>query len=85
MNNLIHITFLFQNLRNAEKIKTDVDRLLLVLIMKNNFLIYFVKFDLFRIWKPKVVYLRPFLSSLILSKFWKRNSMYTEKKMLLNQ
>ena len=38
-----------------EKIKTDVDRLLLVLTMKKNFLIHFAKIELFLISKAKVL------------------------------
>ena len=60
----------------VEKIKTDVDELLLVLTMKNKFLIYFAKIELFSISYPKVVYLRPFLSSRTFPKFWKQNLMY---------
>ena len=46
----------------AKKIKTDVDRLLLILPMKKNFPICFAKIELSSISKPKVIYLRPFLS-----------------------
>ena len=48
----------------VEKVKTDVDRLLLVLTMKKKFPIYFAKTELFSILKPKVVYLSLFLSFL---------------------
>ena len=65
----------------AEEIKTDVDRLLLVLIMKINLLIYFVELTFFfHFRKPKIVYLRQFLSSLPFPKFWKQNFMYFEHK-----
>ena len=53
----------------------DVNRLLLVLIMKKKFLIHFAKIELL-ILKLKVVYLRPFLSYLPLPKFFKQNFMY---------
>ena len=38
----------------AEKIKTDVDSLLLMLIMKTNFPIYFAKIELFFNFKTKI-------------------------------
>ena len=46
----------------AQKIKTDVDRLLLVLIMKKKYVDIFCKIELlFLFSKPKVVYVRTFL------------------------
>ena len=60
----------------VEKIKTHVDRLLLILIMKRKFPIYFFKIELFLFSKLKVVYLRLFLSSLLFPKFKKQNFMY---------
>ena len=56
----------------------DVGRLLLVLIMKKKFAIYFAKTELFSISELKVVYLRSFLSSLIFPKIGngKKNLMY---------
>ena len=44
--------------------------------MKTMFAIYFTKLELFIFSEPKVVYLRPFLSSLPFKKFWKENLMY---------
>ena len=58
------------------KIKTDVNRLLLVLTMKKNFRYILIKLNFFSISKPNVVYLCPFLSSLPFLKFWKLNFMY---------
>ena len=60
----------------VEKLKTNVDRLLLVLIMEQKFPKYFVKLDFFSFLKPNVVYLRPFLNSLQFPKFWEQNFMY---------
>ena len=48
----------------VEKIKSDADRPHLVLIIKK-ISIDFAKIELFSFPKPKVVYLRPFLSTLI--------------------
>ena len=45
------------------KMKTDVDRLLLVLIIEKKFPKYLVKLNFFSFLKPNVVYLRPFLTS----------------------
>ena len=64
----------------VEKIKTDVDRLLLILILKKNFRYILLKLNFFSLSKPKVVYLRPFLSSLPSPKFWKVNFMYFRHK-----
>ena len=47
----------------------DVDRLLLVSIMKKKIPKYFAKIELFSFLKPKLVYLRSFLSSLQIPKF----------------
>ena len=63
-----------------EKIKTYANRLLLFLIMKKKFSIYFSKIELFSISKPKVVYQSPFLSSLPFFKFWKENFIYFRDK-----
>ena len=41
----------------------DVDRLLLVLTMKKNFLYILLRLNFFEVSKPKVVYLRPFYFS----------------------
>ena len=71
-----YIIFCFLNLKILEKIKADVDRLLLVLIVKKKFPIYFAEIYLFSISKPKVAYLRPFLSSLPFHKFRKENSLF---------
>ena len=78
MNNLVQFLHLcVQNISNfsfkiwemLEKITTDVDGLLLVLIMKKRISSYFAKIELFVFSKPKVVYLRPFLSSPLFPKF----------------
>ena len=45
----------------VEKMKTDVDGLLLIVPMTKNFRIYFAKVELFSISKPKVVYARFYL------------------------
>ena len=68
----------------AEQIKIDADRLLLVLIMKKNLLINFVKLKFASFLKPKVVYLRPFSSYVTILKFWKQNFMYFGHKHLEN-
>ena len=47
----------------------DVDRLLLVSIMKTKFPIYFAKIELFSFQKSKAGYLLPFLSFLQIPKF----------------
>ena len=60
----------------VKKIKTDIDRLLLVLIIKKNSWYILLKLNFILILKPKVVYLRSFLSSLIFPKFGKQNFMY---------
>ena len=44
----------------TKKIKVDVDRLLLVSIMKIFFPVDFTKIELFSFFKPEVVYLPPF-------------------------
>ena len=49
----------------ADKIKMDVDRLILLLTMEKKFRYILLKLIIFSISKPKVVYLRPFLSSTI--------------------
>ena len=59
----------------AEQIKTDVDTLLLVLIMKTNFPIYFAKIELFFNFETKRG-LSASVSSLTFPKFWKRNFMH---------
>ena len=60
----------------VEKMKTDVDEVLLVPKLKKGQIQQNIleNFHLFS--KPKVVYLHPFLSSLPFSKFWKPNLMY---------
>ena len=60
----------------VDKIKTDVDRLLLVSKMKKSSISQNISTNFFSLLKPKVVYLRPFLSYLPFSKFWKQNFMY---------
>ena len=64
-----------------DKIKTDVDRLLLILIMKKKFVDIFCEIELFFSFSiSKVVYLRPFLFYLPFPKFWKQNFMYFAHK-----
>ena len=53
----------------VEKMKTDVDRLLLLLTMKKTFPIYFTKTELFFNFRTRVVHLRLFLSFLPFPKF----------------
>ena len=60
--------------------KTDIDRLLLVLIMKKKILTYFAKIELFSIFIPKVVHICPFLSFLTFLKFGKQNFMHFGRK-----
>ena len=67
-----YIKFCFQNSGNSrEDKKKRIDRLLLALIMKNKFPIYILlKLNFFSFSKSKVVCESPFLSSLVLPKFW---------------
>ena len=60
----------------AEKMKTDADRLLLVLIMKKNYLIYFVKLNFFLIFETKSILSTSVFSYLSFPKFRKQNFMY---------
>ena len=60
----------------VQKIETDVDKLLLVLKMNKNFPIYITKIQLLLYFETKVVYVRPFLSSLPFTRFWKENFIY---------
>ena len=64
----------------AKKIKTDVDRLLLVSKLKKRSIIAKYIGIFFSLSKPKVVYLRPILSSLPFPKFKKQYFMYFEHK-----
>ena len=68
--------FVPKNWGMVKKIKTDVDRLLLVLIIKKNLQYILLKLNFFSISKPKVVYLPSFLFSLIFPKFGIQNFMY---------
>ena len=72
--------FVFKICQMVEKIKTDVDKLLLILKMKKNFQYILVKLNFISISKPKVVYLRPFLSSLPLPKLLKQDFIYFSHK-----
>ena len=63
----------------VDKIKTDVDRLLLVSKMKKSPISQNITTNFFSLSKPKVAYLRPFLS-LPFTKFWKQNFVYFEHK-----
>ena len=74
-----YINLVFKIREMVEKMKTEVDRLLFVLIIRKNPK-YFVKPNFFSFLKSNVVYLRPFLSSLPFPKFWKKNFMYFEHK-----
>ena len=56
--------------------KTDVDRLRLVLEMIKKIRKYFVESNFFSFLKPNLVYLRSFLASLSFPKFLKQNFMY---------
>ena len=58
-----------------EKIKTYVDELLLILMMKKEIPICFAKIELFFNFETKSS-LRPFLSPLIFPKLWKQNFMH---------
>ena len=60
----------------VEKMKTDADKLLLVLKMEKFFKKYFVKLNCFSFSKPNVVYLRLFSSSLPFLKVLKQNFTY---------
>ena len=65
----------------VDKMKTDVDWLLLVSKMKKKVQFHQIYQPIFfSLSKPKVVYLRPFLSSLLFSKLWKQNVMYFAHK-----
>ena len=76
----IHKIFFSKILEMAEKIKTDVNRLLMVSKMKKSSISQNILTN-FCLWSiPKVVYLRPFLSSLPFSKFWKNFFMYCAHK-----
>ena len=64
----------------VEKIKTDVDRLLLVLKLKKSSILSKYIGIFFSFLKAKVVYLRPFLSSLPFPKFKKQKFLYFGQK-----
>ena len=64
----------------VEKIKMDVDRLLLVSKLKKGFRYILLKLDFFSTSNSKVVHLRPFLSSLSFTKFQKQNFVYFRHK-----
>ena len=71
----------FELLRDEEHenrilLSIDVDRLLLTLIIKNNFPTDLSVIEIFFISKLKVLYLRPSLSSLPLLKFLKQNFIF---------
>ena len=56
----------------VEKMKTDVDRLLLILITENEISKMFCEINLFPFSKPNLVYLCPFLTSLQFPKLKKK-------------
>ena len=64
----------------VEKIKTDVDRPLLVLKMKTKFRYILLKVNFFKFrnqnLSTKPIYLLSFFPSLTFPKFWKQNFMY---------
>ena len=60
----------------VEKRKADVDTLLMVLKLKKSSILSKYIGHFFSFLKPKVVYLRPFLSSLSFPKFWKQKLTY---------
>ena len=65
-----------------ERMKTDVDRLLLVSkFRKSSSLAKYIG-NFFPFSKPKVVYVRPFSSSLTFQKFWKQRFVYFGHKHL---
>ena len=68
----------------VEKIQTDVDRLILVLKLKKCWIIARYIGTFFLLSKPKVVYLRLFLSSLTFPTFWKQNFVYFGHKHIEN-
>ena len=67
------IKFCFKIWKMVEKIKIDVDRLLCVSIMEKIARYILIELNFFWFSKPKIVYLHPFLSCLLLPKFWKQN------------
>ena len=71
-----YINFFLKIWEMLEKMKTDVDRLLLILTLEKTFPKYFVWLNFVSFPKPDVVYLRPFLTSLQFPKFWKQNFMF---------
>ena len=64
----------------VDEIKTEVDRLLLVSKLKKSSISQNISTNFFSLSSPKVVYLRPFLSSLPFPNFWKQNFMYFAHK-----
>ena len=64
----------------VEKIKTEVDRVLLVLNMKKNFPIYFTKIELFLNFETESSLSIPVLPYIPFFKFWKENFIYFKHK-----
>ena len=64
----------------VEKMVMGVDRLLLVSIIEEKTSIDFVKLNFLSLFKPAVVYLHRFTSSLLFPKFYKGNFMYFSYK-----
>ena len=60
----------------VKKMKSDVDSLILVLIVKKCSSHILLELNFFIFFEPKVAYLHPFLSCLLLTKFWKQSLMY---------
>ena len=60
----------------VEKLKEEVDRQLLVQKIEKSSILAKSMQNIFLLSKPKVVYLRPFSSSLPFPKFWKQKLMY---------
>ena len=70
MNNLVQFLHVCVEIwKIVEKIKTNLNKLLIVLIMKKKCPTDFAKVEVFSFSKPKVVYLRPFLFPLPFDKF----------------
>ena len=68
--------FFFRNLRNIREDNTEHKYTTFGFDNEKNVPMYFAKIELFSISKLKLMYLRPFLSSLRFPKFWKQNFMY---------
>ena len=72
----IHKNFVNKISQISEKIELDVDKLLLISKVKKSSISAKYIGKVFSLLKSKIVYLRPFSSSLTFTKFCKKNSMY---------